>query len=184
MNKQFLGGVAQTRWWLRTFQDLVSCMSSSYYRSAFQNFSLRLIHFYLKGRFKDRKGKTQRNIFHPVVHSLNGLFNQSWADLKLQGRSFFLNLNVGSRAQELGTYSSHFLGHTKKLDRKWNSKGMKQCSYVMLVLAGKGLASCITMPGPCTWVFSFAECKTFGGDRWCFLYTCIVVRISQMHAYV
>nr|XP_051699550.1 Kv channel-interacting protein 1 isoform X1 [Oryctolagus cuniculus] len=50
---------------------------------------LRFSFIYMRGRVTDREGDTEREVFHPLLHSQNDCNGQSWADLKPGARDFF-----------------------------------------------------------------------------------------------
>ena len=69
----------------------------------------------------EREVETEREVFHPLVHSPDDRNGWSCADLKPGARSFFWISHVGVRAQGLGPSSTTFPGHSRELDWKRSS---------------------------------------------------------------
>lgn len=93
------------------------CVTSMYYFYLFKSFVL-LFFFFWKAMLQRGQVKEELNIFHMLVHSLNGHNEKGWANPKPGTRSFIQASHMGAEAQDLG----HFLCFPRCLSREMGQR--------------------------------------------------------------
>lgn len=80
----------------------------------FLKFFKYLFFFHLKGTVYREREETKKMFFHALVNFPNGWNDQSWIDLRLGARHFFLVSHRGAGCQGHGTSFTSFPGHKQR----------------------------------------------------------------------